>query len=131
MVRILTVSRHDKINYFILNSDVIRYGIVEINLNDIFVATGNGRSKKEAKHNTALAMLSMMGVVSQGASSMDRQEQDAVVPDGSSTIDDSDLGGSNPVGLLQELCMKVKHPPPTYEVKIPILLVFIHVEFNY
>lgn len=29
---------------------------------------------------------------------------------------DADLGG-NPVGVLQELCMKMKFPPPTYEVR--------------
>ena len=26
--------------------------------------------------------------------------------------------GGNPVGILQELCMKMKYPPPTYEVRI-------------
>jgi len=26
-------------------------------------------------------------------------------------------GDGNPVGILQELCMKLKYPPPTYDVK--------------
>ncbi len=84
----------------------------------IFLETGTGRSKKEAKHNTALSMLVSMGLLSSDTQPMDHRH-DHEVPDGDELRGgglESDVGGTNPVGLLQELCMKMKHPPPTYEV---------------
>ena len=36
---------------------------------------------------------------------------------------DNDMGG-NPVGILQELCMKMKQPPPNYDVSHLSLIAF-------
>jgi len=81
-----------------------------------FEQTGTGRSKKEAKHNTALSMLVSMEILPSGTTSVDGEDDTTVAEvDDSRGGMDSDLAG-NPVGLLQELCMKMKHPPPTYEV---------------
>jgi dsRNA-specific ribonuclease len=85
----------------------------------VYVETGSGRSKKEAKHNTARAMLRSMEVVAPHelfelgdappVPAIESGESISVeAPDGES--------GANPVGILQELCMKMKYPPPTYEV---------------
>lgn len=43
------------------------------------------------------------------------QGQPGMDPDEMKIGNEADLGG-NPVGVLQELCMKMKFPPPTYEV---------------
>ncbi|ODN02647.1 RISC-loading complex subunit TARBP2 [Orchesella cincta] len=76
--------------------------------------TGTGRSKKEAKHNTARAMLRAMGLGPQDVFA-GPPGQPGIDPEEVRLGNDADLGG-NPVGVLQELCMKMKFPPPTYEV---------------
>lgn len=43
---------------------------------------------------------------------------------------DSDLGG-NPVGLLQELCMKMKFPPPNYDVRFSNQFEIIFIQIVY
>lgn len=81
-----------------------------------FLETGSGRSKKEAKHNAARAMLRSMEVV---APHELFEMEDSSIPAIEAGIEirsaDAD-GEGNPVGILQELCMKLKYPPPVYEV---------------
>jgi len=86
-----------------------------------FIASGQGQSKKKAKHAVAKAVLDM--VLGNQAGGGGLQEvpggAPAVAADPSlgqlvSPYDDGIPG--NPVGQLQELCMAYRYPPPTYEL---------------
>jgi RISC-loading complex subunit TARBP2 len=81
----------------------------------LMIEIGCGKSKKEAKHNTAVAILKAMNISTKELFGECYGEVDPV------EMEDTRAGGSdsgdpsgNPVGLLQELCMKMKLPPPTY-----------------
>jgi len=80
-----------------------------------FVATGCGQSKKKAKHCAAKAILDkLVGAQNSGRAPAGQP----LIPDLATEIlspyDDGIAG--NPVGLLQELCMARRWPPPTYEL---------------
>lgn len=91
----------------------------------ILKETASGRSKKEAKHNTARGMLRAMREISGdivGLDDMERANEAYEEPRVSGA--EPDFGG-NPVGVLQELCMKMKYPPPTYDVSFKRSLIFV------
>ncbi|XP_037075906.1 RISC-loading complex subunit tarbp2-like isoform X3 [Pollicipes pollicipes] len=81
-----------------------------------FIASGQGQSKKKAKHAVAKAVLDMVlgnqaappGAPAPAAQAESPLEQ-LVSP-----YDDGIPG--NPVGQLQELCMAYRYPPPAYEL---------------
>nr|CAD7396925.1 unnamed protein product [Timema cristinae] len=81
------------------------------------VAMGTGRSKKEAKHAAAKAILDKMIVSSQeeGGGIIGSTNN---IPDVKSEIvspyDDKIPG--NPIGMLQEICMSRRWPPPSYDL---------------
>jgi len=79
------------------------------------VATGCGQSKKKAKHCAAKSILDkLVGAQNSGKAPAGQP----VIPDLATEIlspyDDGIQG--NPVGLLQELCMNRRWPPPTYDL---------------
>jgi len=80
-----------------------------------FVATGCGQSKKKAKHSAAKAILDRLlgaqnaGIAPPGQPIIPENVQDVFSP-----YDDGIDG--NPVGVLQELCMSRRWPPPTYDL---------------
>ncbi|XP_058817626.1 interferon-inducible double-stranded RNA-dependent protein kinase activator A homolog isoform X1 [Topomyia yanbarensis] len=79
-------------------------------------AMGTGKSKKEAKHAAAKALIDKLTGISfsdppAGGISIKSLEQ---VADG----DDEPTG--NPIGWLQEMCMARRWPPPTYETEMEV-----------
>ncbi|XP_062120848.1 RISC-loading complex subunit tarbp2 isoform X2 [Drosophila sulfurigaster albostrigata] len=99
-----------------------------------FTAMGAGRSKKEAKHAAARALIDkLIGVQleSQGNStstsavncSMTSSGGDGGNANVSGSGDGSDKIVGNPIGWLQEMCMQRRWPPPSYitetEVGLP------------
>jgi RISC-loading complex subunit TARBP2 len=82
-----------------------------------FPAVGTGRSKKEAKHAAAKAILDKLVGHSDGTLPGDGVS--ASIPDVTSQIlspfDDKIPG--NPIGTLQEMCMSCRWPPPIYDLK--------------
>ncbi|GBP33855.1 Interferon-inducible double-stranded RNA-dependent protein kinase activator A homolog A [Eumeta japonica] len=77
------------------------------------VAMGTGRSKKEAKHSAAKALLDKLT----GAVPADQPTNGNVPDTGTvvSSFEDKLMG--NPVGWLQELCMSRLWPPPAYHAE--------------
>jgi RISC-loading complex subunit TARBP2 len=80
-------------------------------------AVGTGRSKKEAKHAAAKAILDKL--IGQNDASVASGPGQPNIPDVTSQIvspfDDKIPG--NPIGTLQEMCMARRWPPPTYELR--------------
>ena len=84
-----------------------------------FVASGQGQSKKKAKHMAARAVLDqLLGQQAATAASPLVQPQQPALADLPQQLvlpyDDGIPG--NPVGRLQELCMSRRWPPPTYDL---------------
>ncbi|XP_022220084.2 interferon-inducible double-stranded RNA-dependent protein kinase activator A homolog isoform X4 [Drosophila obscura] len=87
-----------------------------------FTAMGAGRSKKEAKHAAARALIDkLMGAqLTEAASSSTATSVADATAAGSggdcnvAVGDVSDKIVGNPIGLLQELCMQRRWPPPSY-----------------
>lgn len=69
------------------------------------VAMGTGRSKKEAKHSAAKSILDCLTGNADGT----------VLPN--PPIQDPKSSVGNPIGLLQELCMSRRWPPPAYKTE--------------
>lgn len=89
------------------------------------VATGTGQSKKKAKHAAAKAILEQLlssqgqfgeGFVSDGVTvNAESLDQITATPSQSATQEEGVPG--NPVGALQEKCMKMRWQPPFYETE--------------
>lgn len=80
-----------------------------------FVATGCGQSKKKAKHCAAKAILDkLIGAQNSGKAPAGQPTIPDLATEILSPYDDGIQG--NPVGLLQELCMSRRWPPPTYDL---------------
>ncbi|XP_059488358.1 interferon-inducible double-stranded RNA-dependent protein kinase activator A homolog isoform X3 [Neocloeon triangulifer] len=81
------------------------------------IAVGTGRSKKEAKHAAAKAILDKLVGLSDSA--LPGGGPPSNIPDVTSQIvspfDDKIPG--NPIGTLQEMCMSRRWPPPVYDLK--------------
>lgn len=78
------------------------------------VALGTGRSKKEAKHAAAKAVLDkLIGGQSDGMSNSTTPS----IPDVQIVSPYDDKIPGNPIGTLQELCMSRRWPPPSYEME--------------
>ncbi|XP_046389570.1 interferon-inducible double-stranded RNA-dependent protein kinase activator A homolog [Ischnura elegans] len=84
------------------------------------VAMGTGRSKKEAKHAAAKAVLDRLitshnhGPIPPGQSSLTDVKVNSIASQIVSPYDDKIPG--NPIGTLQEMCMGRRWTPPTYEL---------------
>ncbi|CAH1404839.1 unnamed protein product [Nezara viridula] len=80
-----------------------------------FAAMGTGRSKKEAKHAAAKAILDKI--------TGNTEPLDICSPASTTDSIGSNIGAveermmGNPIGLLQELCMTRRWPPPAYETE--------------
>lgn len=80
-----------------------------------FVATGSGQSKKKAKHCAAKAILEkLIGAQNAGKAGVGQPTIPDLAKEILSPYDDGIQG--NPVGLLQEMCMSRRWPPPTYDL---------------
>ncbi|XP_002018889.2 RISC-loading complex subunit tarbp2 isoform X1 [Drosophila persimilis] len=87
-----------------------------------FTAMGAGRSKKEAKHAAARALIDkLMGAqlpeAASSATATSAADPTAAGSGGDCNTavgDPDDKIVGNPIGLLQELCMQRRWPPPTY-----------------
>ncbi|XP_054286754.1 interferon-inducible double-stranded RNA-dependent protein kinase activator A homolog isoform X1 [Macrosteles quadrilineatus] len=82
------------------------------------VAMGIGRSKKEAKHAAAKNVLDkLIGNTDPNMmNSMSNSINDQLLT-GNMVSPYEDKIGGNPIGLLQELCMSRRWPPPTYQTE--------------
>lgn len=97
-----------------IHEPIFRYRVF---LSSEFVATGTGRSKKEAKHAAAKNLLDLLvgkqtpeqANAANGTSSGTDITNQVVSP-----YDDKVMG--NPIGWLQEMCMSRRWPPPSYEM---------------
>uniref|UniRef100_A0A0A9Z8W2 Putative RISC-loading complex subunit BRAFLDRAFT_242885 n=2 Tax=Lygus hesperus TaxID=30085 RepID=A0A0A9Z8W2_LYGHE len=81
------------------------------------LAMGTGRSKKEAKHAAAKAILDKLtgNVEGNGLSNSNNNLSEMV-----KSISSQEQSGTmvtNPIGVLQELCMSRRWPPPAYETE--------------
>lgn len=83
------------------------------------VATGEGQSKKKAKHTAAKSMLDKLIAVNQTSTAPPKAAKVVELPkdlDAELLSPHDDGINGNPVGELQEMCMNRRLPPPTYEV---------------
>ncbi|CAB0018026.1 unnamed protein product [Nesidiocoris tenuis] len=80
------------------------------------LAMGTGRSKKEAKHAAAKAILDKLtgNVENNGIGNANNNMNEIVKAVG--TQDERSMV-ANPIGVLQELCMSRRWPPPAYETE--------------
>ena len=79
------------------------------------MATGCGQSKKKAKHSAAKSILDkLIGAQNSGKAPAGQPTIPDLATEVLSPYDDGIQG--NPVGLLQELCMSRRWPPPTYDL---------------
>ncbi|XP_065332891.1 interferon-inducible double-stranded RNA-dependent protein kinase activator A homolog isoform X5 [Cloeon dipterum] len=84
------------------------------------IAVGTGRSKKEAKHAAAKAILDkLVGISDNPLPGGGPVPSNNNIPDVTSQMvspfDDTIPG--NPIGTLQEMCMSRRWPPPVYDLK--------------
>lgn len=77
-------------------------------------AMGTGKSKKEAKHAAAKALIDKLTGCSFGDSPVGM----TIKSEGAGSGDDEPSG--NPIGWLQEMCMARRWPPPTYETEMEV-----------
>ncbi|XP_075237127.1 protein Loquacious-like isoform X4 [Lycorma delicatula] len=77
------------------------------------VAMGTGRSKKEAKHTAAKAVLDRLIGINENELNC---TSDSLLSNRMMSPYDDKIGG-NPIGLVQELCMSRRWPPPSYETE--------------
>ncbi|KAL1497771.1 hypothetical protein ABEB36_008673 [Hypothenemus hampei] len=98
-----------------IHEPVFRYRVF---LNNEFVATGTGRSKKDAKHAAAKNLLDLLvGKVTPEQANQTNGTPGAadITAQVVSSLDDKVMG--NPIGWLQEMCMSRRWPPPLYEME--------------
>ncbi|XP_073823251.1 double-stranded RNA-binding domain-containing protein loquacious isoform X2 [Musca autumnalis] len=101
---------------------------VSFNDKDVpFTAMGAGRSKKEAKHSAARALIDKLTGVqlpeTQTTTTATATNAAAGV-DGNANVsgggDAADKIVGNPIGWLQEMCMSRRWPPPNYETETEV-----------
>ncbi|XP_055596311.1 interferon-inducible double-stranded RNA-dependent protein kinase activator A homolog isoform X1 [Uranotaenia lowii] len=78
-------------------------------------AMGTGKSKKEAKHAAAKALIDKLT----GISFNETQLGNVNIKSENNTNGDEETSG-NPIGWLQEMCMARRWPPPTYETEMEV-----------
>ncbi|KAK9890924.1 hypothetical protein WA026_012265 [Henosepilachna vigintioctopunctata] len=98
-----------------IHEPIFRYRVF-INADNL--ATGTGRSKKDAKHAAAKNMLDLLvGKISLEQANATNGTQGAtdITNQVVSPYDDKVMG--NPIGWLQEMCMSRRWPPPSYDME--------------
>ncbi|XP_075149726.1 double-stranded RNA-binding domain-containing protein loquacious isoform X3 [Haematobia irritans] len=90
-----------------------------------FTAMGAGRSKKEAKHSAARALIDKLtGVQLPETQSTNTTSVSAAGVDSNANAtgggDAADKIVGNPIGWLQEMCMSRRWPPPNYETETEV-----------
>ncbi|XP_008198431.1 RISC-loading complex subunit tarbp2 isoform X3 [Tribolium castaneum] len=98
-----------------IHEPIFRYRVF---INNDLVATGTGRSKKDAKHAAAKNLLDVLvGKQSpeQANASNGTPGANDITAQVVSPFDDKVMG--NPIGWLQEMCMSRRWPPPSYEME--------------
>ena len=102
---------------------------VSFNDKDVpFTAMGAGRSKKEAKHSAARALIDKLTGIqlpeTQAGASAAATTASAGGDSNANIIgsggDGADKVVGNPIGWLQEMCMSRRWPPPTYETETEV-----------
>ncbi|XP_055376568.1 interferon-inducible double-stranded RNA-dependent protein kinase activator A homolog isoform X3 [Condylostylus longicornis] len=100
---------------------------VSFNDKDIpFTAMGAGRSKKEAKHAAAKALIDKLTGTSVGSMSDNNPTLSATTNGDTTSIGNlqetsyEEKVQGNPIGWLQEMCMARRWPPPTYETEMEV-----------
>lgn len=90
-------------------------------------AMGVGRSKKEAKHAAAKALIDKLTGLNLSDTFYQQQKSfntngspGALNTSSSSTNFDEKNQMGNPIGVLQEFCMSKHWPPPQYEVEVEV-----------
>lgn len=78
-------------------------------------AMGTGKSKKEAKHAAAKALIDKLT----GTNFSDQQTANLTVKSENANQGDDEPTG-NPIGWLQEMCMARRWPPPAYETEMEV-----------
>ncbi|KAL3268627.1 hypothetical protein HHI36_007732 [Cryptolaemus montrouzieri] len=98
-----------------IHEPIFRYRVF---LNSEYLATGTGRSKKDAKHAAAKNLLELLV----GKITLEQANATNGTPGAAditnqvvSPYDDKVMG--NPIGWLQEMCMSRRWPPPLYEME--------------
>lgn len=97
-----------------IHEPIFRYRVF---LSSEFVATGTGRSKKEAKHAAAKNLLDLLvgkQTAEQANAANGTTSNSDITNQVVSPYDDKVMG--NPIGWLQEMCMSRRWPPPSYEM---------------
>ncbi|XP_045473439.1 interferon-inducible double-stranded RNA-dependent protein kinase activator A homolog B-like [Harmonia axyridis] len=98
-----------------IHEPIFRYRVF---LNSDYMATGTGRSKKDAKHAAAQKLLELLvgKLTLEQANATNGSPIKAEIPaQAVSPFDDKVMG--NPIGWLQEMCMSKRWPPPYYEME--------------
>ncbi|XP_055850181.1 RISC-loading complex subunit tarbp2 isoform X3 [Episyrphus balteatus] len=96
---------------------------VSFNDKDVpFTAMGAGRSKKEAKHSAARALIDKLTGVQLPESQANDVDANSNCGGGGGDTKGgySEKVMGNPIGWLQEMCMSRRWPPPTYETEMEV-----------
>ncbi|XP_071050439.1 protein Loquacious isoform X2 [Onthophagus taurus] len=97
-----------------IHEPIFRYRVF---LNNDYIATGTGRSKKEAKHAAAKNLLDLIvgDTTPEQANPTTNAPTNDITSQVVSPFDDKIMG--NPIGWLQEMCMSRRWPPPSYDME--------------
>ena len=79
-----------------------------------------GRSKKEAKHAAAKALIDKLTGMNISDQFYQTKSVNPIASSNPNINFDENNQINNPIGILQEFCMQKKWPPPQYEVEIEV-----------
>lgn len=118
-----------------IHEPTFRYRVAFNDKDVPFTAMGAGRSKKEAKHSAARALIDKLTGVQLPDATQACAGIGVGIASGSITVtnvanetntnavgsgDGADKIVGNPIGWLQEMCMSRRWPPPTYETETEV-----------
>lgn len=79
-----------------------------------------GRSKKEAKHAAAKALIDKLTGMNISDQFYQAKSVNNTTASATNINFDENNQMNNPIGILQEFCMQKKWPPPQYQVEIEV-----------
>ncbi|XP_037957727.1 interferon-inducible double-stranded RNA-dependent protein kinase activator A homolog [Teleopsis dalmanni] len=107
-----------------IHEPTFRYRVSYNNRDEPITAMGAGRSKKEAKHAAARALIEKTQNPDFGSLNIGSHTILPNMCEGNGTTigggDGADSVLGNPIGWLQELCMSSRWPPPTYNTETEV-----------